>query len=77
MHFTWLLNGIENMVLTGKPSWPVERTLLTSGTLDALLISLKDKERLTETPQLMFPYNSSWRWNSPPPPPPMRPWSEQ
>jgi len=77
MHFTWLLNGIEKMVMTGKPSWPVERTLLTSGTLDALLISLKDKERLTETPHLMFPYNSSWRWNSPPPPPPIRPWSEQ
>ena len=27
MHFTWLLHGIEHMMLTGKPSWNVERTL--------------------------------------------------
>jgi len=77
MHFTWLLNGIEKMMLTGKPSWNVERTLLTSGALDALLISLTEKDRRVETPYLMFSYQPTWRWSEPPPPPPMRPWSAQ
>jgi hypothetical protein len=77
MHFTWLLNGIEKMIVGGKPSWNVERTLLTSGALDALLISLTEKDRRVETPYLMFSYQPTWRWNEPPPPPPMRPWSAQ
>ena len=77
MHFTWLLNGIEQMILTGKPAWNVERTLLTSGALDALLISLHEKSRRVETPYLMLSYRPIWRWKEPPPPPPMRPWSEQ
>jgi hypothetical protein len=76
MHFTWLLNGIEQMILTGKPAWNVERTLLTSGALDALLISLTEQERRVETPYLMMPYQPIWRWKDPPPPPPMRPWSD-
>ena len=77
MHFTWLLNGIEQMMLTGKPSWPAERTLLTSGALHALLVSLKENERRVETPYLMLRYEPFWRWTEPPPPPPMRPWAEQ
>lgn len=77
MHFALLLHGIEQMMLTGKPSWTVERTLLTSGTLDALLLSLKENQRRIETPYLMLRYQPTWRWTEPPPPPPMRPWSEQ
>ena len=77
MHFTLMLHGIEQMMLTGKPSWNVERTLLTSGTLDALLLSLKENQRRVETPYLMLNYQPIWRWTEPPPPPPMRPWSEQ
>jgi hypothetical protein len=76
-HFTLLLNGIEQMMLTGKPSWNVERTLLTSGVLHALLVSLKEDQRRVETPQLMLNYQPSWRWTEPPPPPPMREWREQ
>ncbi len=77
MHFTLLLHGIEQMILTGKPSWNIERTLLTSGTLDALLLSLKEDQRRIETPYLEVHYKPIWRWAEPPRPPPMRPWSEQ
>ena len=77
MHFTWLLNGIETLVLTGEPTRNVERTLLTSGALDALLLSLKENGRRVETPYLLVPYQPIWRWSEPPPPPTMRPWAEQ
>lgn len=76
-HFTLLLNGIEQMVLTRKPSWNVERTLLTSGALPALLVSEKEDQRLVETPHLMLTYQPTWRWTEPPPPPLMREWREQ
>ena len=76
-HFTWLLHGIEQMMLTGKPSWNVERTLLTSGALDALLLSLNEDQRRVETPHLLLRYQPIWRWSEPPPPPPMRPWADQ
>ncbi len=76
-HFTLLLNGIEQMMLSGKPSWNVERTLLTSGTRDALLQSQVAGGKRIETPYLDVRYEPSWRWKEPPPPPPSRPWSEQ
>lgn len=65
------------MMVTGKPTWPVERTLLTTGLLDALLI-LKQKggERL-ETPQLAVAYQPTFTWREPPPPPPGRPLNGQ
>jgi len=77
MHFTYLLNGIERMMLTGKPSWPAERTLMSSGALDALLTSRLEGGRRLATPQLEFSYQSNWRWKQPPPEPPGRPWPEQ
>ena len=73
MHFTPLLRGVEQMVHTGKPSWPVERTLLTTGMLDALLISRRDGSKVIETPQLSIQYQTPWRWQEPPPPPKNRP----
>lgn len=76
-HFTLLVNGIEAMMLSGAPSWPVERTLLTSGTLDALLQSYSQGGELLATPHLGVRYQPTWRWQEPPPPPPGRPWSEQ
>lgn len=76
-HFTLLLNGIENMMLAGRPSWNVERTLMTSGLLDALLQSRANGGVRKETPYLQFNYQPAWRWKQPPLPPPDRPWSEQ
>ena len=77
MHFTGLLHGIEQMMLTQKPSCNLERTLLTSGTLHALLLSLKEDQRRVETPYLELRYQPFWRWAEPPPPPVMRPWADQ
>lgn len=77
MHFAHLVQGIDEMMQTGKAPWPVERTLMTSGTLDALLISRKNKGRRLETPYLTFAYQNAWNWKQPPPPPPDRPLDKQ
>ena len=64
-------------MFTGEPSWPVERTLLTSGTLDALLQSERGGVNESPTPYLGVGYQPTWRWKETSPPPPGRPWSEQ
>jgi hypothetical protein len=76
-HFQLLFDGVQRMVLSGKPSWNVERTLLTSGALDALLQSLVGDGKRVETPYLDVTYRPIWQWSEPPPPPPGRPWNEQ
>jgi hypothetical protein len=70
MHFAYLLKGIEQMIHTGQPTWPVERTLLTSGLLDAALQSRHRSGTLIDTPYLNIGYRSNWTWRSPPPPSP-------
>jgi len=77
MHFAYLLNGFEKMVFTGKPTWPVERTLMTSGLLDALLTSKTYNGGRIETPHLGFSYKSDWDWQVPPEPPTGRPIMDQ
>ncbi len=72
-HFEHLLRGVEKMMQTGKPTWPVERTLLTSGALDALLVSRQQGDKAIETPWLQIEYHTDWQWRQPPPPQEDRP----
>ncbi|HEV3259143.1 MAG TPA: hypothetical protein VG013_19880 [Gemmataceae bacterium] len=76
-HFSFLVKGIERMMLTGKPTWPVQRTLLTTGLLDALLTSKHNKGERVPTPHLAIAYKPAYSWKAPPPPPPGRPLNEQ
>lgn len=72
MHFTYQLKPIEQMILTGKPTWPVERTLLTSGALNKLLLSKKEGGKVIATPYMKIQYKCDWDWYQPPHPPPDR-----
>jgi len=54
--FSPLVNNFEKMYLTGKATYPVERTLLTTGLTAAGVDSLFQKEARIETPHLQFAY---------------------
>jgi hypothetical protein len=62
-NFSMLVHGIARMISGEKPPYPVERTLLVSGALDALMNSgHRNGERL-ETPELKIAYKApakSW-----------------
>ena len=51
-HFSYLGLNAQEMFLTGVPQYPVERTLLVSGALDALLDSRFRGHTRVETPHL-------------------------
>lgn len=76
MSFAYQVRGIESFMKTGVPAWPIERTILSSGALDALLVS-KQKKAPIETPYLRIAYRPTWKWTQPPPQPPGRPLDQQ
>jgi hypothetical protein len=55
-HFSYLVKAIDSMVRTGHSPYPVERTLLTTGILDAVMTSKAEKNRRVETPHLAIKY---------------------
>ena len=54
--FSPLVNYVEKMFLTGKPTYPVERTLLTTGLTAAGVESLYREQVRYETPHLAVRY---------------------
>ena len=64
VHFSYLSLNVEEMFLTGQPQYPVERTLLASGVLEAALTSRHEGERRLDTPWLDVAYRSydDLRW---------------
>ena len=53
-----LVSKIEELFATGKAAYPVERTLLVSGTLEACLTSRLNGQKRLETPQLDVKYQA-------------------
>ena len=70
-HFSYLGLNIEEMFLTGASQYPAERTLLTSGALEAALTSRYEGHTRLETPWLDVAYRSfdhlAWRPTEPSP----------
>jgi hypothetical protein len=62
-HFNYLAHHVERFVASHTPPYPIYRTLLTSGTLAAVLEAGHEGRRL-ETPHLAISYQS-----------PVRPWA--
>jgi hypothetical protein len=54
--FNPLMHHIEEMVLTGRPAYPVERTLLTSGMTLFAVESLHQGQKLIHTPEMNVSY---------------------
>jgi hypothetical protein len=57
-HFSYLSLNIEEMFVTGRPTYPLERTLLTTGILEAALDSRYQGHIRLETPHLNVTYRS-------------------
>lgn len=68
-HFAYQVRAIDAMLRTNHSPYPVERTLLTTGVLDAVMTSKAEKGRKIETPHLEIKYVAT-EWPFAPEPPP-------
>lgn len=62
-NFSMLVHGITQMIATGKRPYPIERTLLVTGAVAALMDSGYQNGKRLETPELSIGYNApekSW-----------------
>jgi hypothetical protein len=57
-HFSFLTGHVAQMMVTGRPAYPVERTLLTTGMLDFLMTSRAKGGARIETPELNVKYQA-------------------
>jgi hypothetical protein len=53
-----LMSKAEELFVTGKPPYPIERTLLTTGLVEAGVRSLGEGQRRLETPHLAIRYTA-------------------
>ena len=60
-----LVSKIEEMFVTGRAPYPVERTLIVSGVLEACLTSKVQNHQRLETPQLNVRYRAPRQSNHP------------
>jgi hypothetical protein len=68
-HFIYLVKAIDSTIQTGHAVYPVERTLLTTGILDAVMTSKAEKNRRVETPHLAISYKpTDWPFATDPVP---------
>ncbi len=73
-HFGYLVDAIEHTIRTGTPAYPAERTLLTTGILDAVMHSLAEDGRPIATPELDVRYRpTDWPFAPGVPDPPRGP----
>jgi hypothetical protein len=55
-HFAEQTKAIDSLIRTGHAPYPAERTLLTTGILDAAMTSRHEKGKRVETPHLAIAY---------------------
>ena len=57
-HFSYLCQNIQRFFASGQAPYPPERTLLTTGIIDAVMNSRYEGHRRVETPYLDIAYTS-------------------